>query len=64
MLGACSQAQGWPGMGWHQHQASQAGAAFVPRVRAQVAPGAEGSLPSWWELTEVISRVQAGQRSS
>lgn len=28
-------AQGWPGTGWHQHQAeAQAGAAFVPRVGA------------------------------
>lgn len=40
----------------------QAGAGFVPRVGALVAPGTESSSPSWWELIEIISRVQVGQR--
>lgn len=56
------QAQGHPGVGWHQHE-GQAGEDLHLEWGALVTPGAEGSSPSWWEPTKTVSQVQAGQGS-
>lgn len=68
-MGPWGQAQGHPTLG-HGLRAEQGplpihrGTRFSRREwGAQLAPVAEGSSPSWWELAEIVSRAQMGQRS-
>lgn len=49
----------WAGINMRARQ----GKLLHPEWGALVTPGAEGSSPSWWELTKIVSQVQAGQGS-